>query len=103
LLTACHSSIKLPETIPVPPDLPAAISPAIAPPTGDTPATAEGEARRGALISADWPLGPRVRPVAGEHAMVVTSHPLASEVGVDVLRRAVTPSTPRSPWRSRWP
>jgi len=87
LLTACHSSIKLPETIPVPPDLPAAISPAIAPPTGDTPATAEGEAGRGALISADWPLGPRVRPVAGEHAMVVTSHPLASEVGVDVLRR----------------
>src|SRR2546430_11488877 len=34
-----------------------------------------------------WPLGLRVKPVTGEHAMVVTSHPLASDVGVDILRR----------------
>src|SRR5437763_12354400 len=35
----------------------------------------------------EWPLGGRVRAVSGEHAMVVTSHPLASQVGVDILRR----------------
>src|SRR6266566_6734583 len=35
----------------------------------------------------EWPLGRRVRAVSGEHAMVVTSHPLASEVGTDILRR----------------
>src|SRR5256886_5935471 len=34
-----------------------------------------------------WPLGLRVKPVTSEHAMVVTSHPLASDVGVDILRR----------------
>src|SRR5437660_12626033 len=35
----------------------------------------------------EWPLGRRVRAISGEHAMVVTSHPLASQVGVDILRR----------------
>src|SRR5919201_1412741 len=30
---------------------------------------------------------PETIPVTGEHAMVVTSHQLASDVGVDVLRR----------------
>src|SRR2546429_7108115 len=38
-------------------------------------------------IAPDWPLTQRVKSVAGEHAMVVTSHPLASDVGVDILRR----------------
>src|SRR5207245_7218301 len=41
----------------------------------------------GALIAPDWPLTQRVRSIAAEHAMVVTSHPLASDVGVDILRR----------------
>ena len=87
VLMACRSGIKLPETIPVTPDVPAPFPPAEAPP--ETPARpgAEERAARPALIAADWPLGQRVRPVAGEHAMVVTSHPLASDVGVDVLRR----------------
>src|SRR5438093_322157 len=89
LLTACRGGVKLPETIPVPPDVPAPISPAIAPPAVDTPAKPAAGVRAGrdALIAADWPLGLRVKPVAGAHAMVVTSHPLASDVGVDVLRR----------------
>src|SRR3989454_8052518 len=89
LLTACSGGVKPPETIPVPPDVPAPISPAIAPPAVDTPAKPAGGvvAGRDALIAADWPLGLRVKPVAGAHAMVVTSHPLASDVGVDVLRR----------------
>ncbi len=87
VLMACGSGIKLPETIPVTPDVPAPFPPAEAPP--ETPASpgAEERAARPALIAADWPLGQRVRPVAAEHAMVVTSHPLASDVGVDVLRR----------------
>src|SRR5947208_2949299 len=88
LLPACRGGVKLPETIPVPPDVPALIPPAIAPPAVDTPAKPAGGvvAGRDALIAADWPLGLRVKPVAGAHAMVVTSHPLASDVGVDVLR-----------------
>jgi gamma-glutamyltranspeptidase/glutathione hydrolase len=88
LLTACGGGIKPPETLPVAPGVPAT-PPAVAPPAVDTPArpAAGGAPARGALIPADWPLTQRVRPVAGEHAMVVTSHPLASDVGVDILRR----------------
>src|SRR4029077_16510200 len=41
----------------------------------------------GARFAPEWPLGHRVREVMGEHAMVVTSHPLASDVGVGILRR----------------
>jgi len=89
VLTACGGGIKAPETIPIPPDIPAPTSPAIAPPAVDTPArpAAGAVAAHGALIAADWPLGQRVKAVAGEHTMVVTSHPLASDVGVDILRR----------------
>src|SRR5690348_2974928 len=89
VLMACGSGIKLPETIPVTPDVPppAPFPPAEAPPESPAGPGAEERAARPALIAADWPLGQRVRPVAGEHAMVVTSHPLASDVGVDILRR----------------
>src|SRR2546426_7539434 len=63
VLMACGSGIKLPETIPVTPDVPAPFPPAEAPP--ETPARpgAEEQAARPALIAADWPLGQRVRPV----------------------------------------
>src|SRR2546425_11758617 len=87
VLMACGSGIKLPETIPVTPDVPASFPPPEAPPERPASPGAGERAARPALIAADWPLGQRVRPVAGEHAMVVTSHPLASDVGVDVLRR----------------
>src|SRR3989442_7955526 len=40
-----------------------------------------------ALIAADWALAGRAQAVAAPHAMVVSSHPLASEVGTDILRR----------------
>src|SRR5437660_11568865 len=50
-------------------------------------ATVFGETVGRVLIAADWPLTQRVKSVSGEHAMVVTSHPLASDVGVDILRR----------------
>ena len=88
LVTACRGGIKVPETIPVAPGVPGPLPPAIAVPAVDTSArpTAGGVAGR-ALIAPDWPLTQRVRSVAAEHAMVVTSHPLASDVGVDILRR----------------
>src|ERR1051325_4688436 len=89
LVLACRGGIKAPETIPVAPGVLDSIPPAIAPSPVDTSARAavqEGTPGR-ALIAAGWPLTQRVTPVTGEHAMVVTSHPLASDVGVDVLRR----------------
>ncbi|PYO99744.1 MAG: gamma-glutamyltransferase [Gemmatimonadetes bacterium] len=87
VLAACRSGIKLPETIPVTPGVLAPIPPAEAPPEAPARPAAEGGTARPALIATDWPLGQRVRAVAAEHAMVVTSHPLASDVGVDILRR----------------
>ncbi len=89
VLAACSGGMKVPETIPVVPVVPPPIPPVIAPPDVDTSArpAAGGEAADRALIAADWPLTQRIKSVAGEHAMVVTSHPLASDVGVDILRR----------------
>jgi gamma-glutamyltranspeptidase / glutathione hydrolase len=87
LLTACGGGIRSPETIAAAPGAP---TPAPAPAPGAPPAPgtpARPAAARPALIGAEWPLGQRARAVAGEHAMVVTSHPLASDVGVDILRR----------------
>ena len=40
-----------------------------------------------AVIPADWALTARAQPVAGSHAMVVSGHPLASAVGVEILRK----------------
>src|SRR5256885_10076623 len=89
LMLACRGGIKAPETIPVAPGVLDSIPPAIAPPAVDTSARAavQGGTPSRALIAADWPLTRRVTPVTGEHAMVVTSHPMASDVGVDMLRR----------------
>ena len=84
--TACTAGIKVPEILP---DT-VAVSGLSPTPIADVlPASGEPApfvAAPGARIAAEWPLGQRVREVVGEHAMVVTSHPLASEVGVDVLR-----------------
>src|SRR5436309_12470037 len=90
LVLACRGGIKAPETIPVAPGVLDSIPPAIAPPAVDTSArtaaSAAVVAAGGARTAPDWPLTQRVRSVTGEHAMVVTSHPLASDVGMDVLR-----------------
>src|SRR5690349_19540089 len=84
LVAACRGGAKLPETIPVTP-VPAGPPPgAVLAPDS---ARAAAQAVRAAHIAPGLPLGHRVSPVVGEHAMVVTSHPLASDVGVDVLRR----------------
>jgi len=85
LLTACGGGIKAPETIPIPDFVVGPVTPADTVPGPTTSSTAAGT--RDALIAAAWPLGQRVKAVTGEHAMVVTSHPLASDVGVDILRR----------------
>jgi gamma-glutamyltranspeptidase/glutathione hydrolase len=42
-------------------------------------------ASRRARINSAWPLA--AEPGSGEHAMVVSVHPLASQVGADILRR----------------
>jgi gamma-glutamyltranspeptidase/glutathione hydrolase len=87
LVTACRGGSKAPETIAVPAPAPPAIAP-LAVDTAATVAVPEGALTAGgALIAPDWPLTQRVKSVTGEHAMVVTSHPLASEVGVEILRR----------------
>ena len=87
LLTACGGGLKAPETIPVPAIDVAPIIPADTAPPGSTPASAAAAGTRDARIAPAWPLSLRVKAVTGEHAMVVTSHPLASDVGVDILRR----------------
>ena len=39
------------------------------------------------LVPATWALAGRATPVAGAHAMVVSGHPLASAVGLQILRQ----------------
>src|SRR5438094_10234220 len=82
LLVACARGTKPPETIPAAPSIPEA--PPLPPPSVE-PAPQPPAA--GPLIAAAWPLGERVRPVEGTHGVVVSSHQLASDVGVDILRR----------------
>ncbi|HEX4628740.1 MAG TPA: gamma-glutamyltransferase [Gemmatimonadales bacterium] len=83
LVVACGGGIKTPELSPAP-TIPADVAPPV-------PDVAAGPVPRPSppppIIAPEWPLGHRVGPVTGEHAMVVTSHQLASDVGVDVLRR----------------
>src|SRR6266566_82501 len=51
-----------------------------------SPATAGPTAIRGrAVIPTTWTL--RARPVTAPHAMVVSAHPLASQVGVEILQQ----------------
>jgi gamma-glutamyltranspeptidase/glutathione hydrolase len=50
-------------------------------------------AARGAVVTGrpvlppDWALAARAKPVTGAHAMVVSGHPLASQVGADILQQ----------------
>jgi gamma-glutamyltranspeptidase/glutathione hydrolase len=48
------------------------------PPAGPAPAS---------RISVDWAFGGRARVAHGDSAMVVSEHPVASEIGRDILRR----------------
>ena len=80
VLAACGHGAKPPEIAPVV-EMPDAVplpAPVVAPPAVPD---------RAPLIAPEWPLDSRVRAVEGAHAMVVTSHALASGVGLDILRR----------------
>src|SRR2546430_15325221 len=80
VLAACRHSVKPPDIAPAVdiPDVVPMPAPVVAPPAVPD---------RTPRIAPDWPLGSRVRAVEGAHAMVVTSHVLASGIGLDILRR----------------
>jgi gamma-glutamyltranspeptidase / glutathione hydrolase len=81
LLAACRAR-QLPELTPPP------VTPPIAAPAPEeVAAPAPAPAGRHPLIAAAWPLGALVTPRLAEHTMVVTSHPLATEVGLGVLQQ----------------
>src|SRR2546429_6631793 len=88
LLTACGGGIKAPETILVPPVASVPLTPVDTAPAEGTPASPAAAGTRGARIAPASPLGLRGKPVTGEHALVVTPHPLAGDVGGGILRRA---------------
>src|SRR6266550_1903793 len=85
LLTACSGSARAPTVVPAAPPAGGAVLPP-APTLPEAPAPSAA-APSPALVAPAWPLAERVSPVAAEHAIVVSSHRIASEVGVDVLRR----------------
>src|SRR2546430_1811375 len=86
LLGACaSSSVPAPQPAPTPSGAAAPATPA--PGVAPAPGPATDRATRRALIASDWPLTGRAKPVASHHAMVVSGHPLASDVGVAILRR----------------
>src|SRR2546427_8689320 len=78
-------SAPAPHPAPTPWGAAAPATPAPGVPPAPGPAT--DRATRRALIASDWPLTGRAKPVASRHAMVVSGHPLASDVGVAILRR----------------
>lgn len=82
LIIACARGTKPPEIAPVSPNIPEL--PTLPPPSVEPTQPA---ATPGPLIAAGWPLGERARPVEGEHGVVVSSHPIASNVGIEVMRR----------------
>src|SRR5712691_9629569 len=86
LLAACGGGVQPPELVPAGPGGPLPTAPA-APGAAPGPGPTTSAPAHRALIAADWALAGRAQPVAAPHAMVVSSHPLASEVGTDVLRR----------------
>src|SRR5438034_2744665 len=85
LLAGCGGGVQPPDLVPAGPGGPLPTAPA-APGAAPGPGPTTAPAHR-ALIAADWALAGRAQAVAAPHAMVVSSHPLASEVGTDVLRR----------------
>src|SRR6059036_4058367 len=86
LLAACaSSSVPAPQPAPTPSGAAAPATPA--PGVASAPGLASERTTRRALIASDWPLTGRAKPVASRHAMVVSGHPLASDVGVEILRR----------------
>jgi len=86
LLAACGGGVQPPELIPAGPGGPLPTAPA-APGAAPGPGPTTSAPAHRALIAADWALAGRAQAVTGSQAMVVSSHPVASEVGTDILRR----------------
>src|SRR6266581_3483657 len=86
LLAACGGGVQPPELAPAGPRGPLPTAPA-APGAAPGPGPTTAAPAHRALIAADWALAGRAQAVTAPHAMVVSSHPLASEVGTDILRR----------------
>src|SRR5436853_7851099 len=82
VVAACRRPGKPPGPTP-------AAAPAPRPPSilSAPPAAAVESAAPRALIDSSWPLEARAKPVTGAHAMVVSSHYLATQVGVSMLQR----------------
>ncbi len=80
LAIACGGSAKPSQPTP------SAEPPSPSPPPTAPVAEAESSGAR-PLFDREWPLPARVSPVEATHAMVVSSHRLATEVGVSVLQR----------------
>jgi len=83
VLAACGGAKPTPETTPG----------AAAPATATARARARGRVIRAdavvtgrPIVPVDWQFSDRVVSVTGAHAMVVSAHPLASQVGRDILR-----------------
>src|SRR5258708_12731517 len=67
----------------------AATTPPTTPPPGGGGAAGgagSGGVRGGAVVAGEGALATRAKPITGSHAMVVSGHPLASQVGVEILR-----------------
>src|SRR5205809_800047 len=86
VLAACGGGVQPPELIPAGPGGPLPTAPA-APGAAPGPGPTTSAPAHRALIAADWALAGRAQAVTGSQAMVVSSHPVASEVGTDILRR----------------
>jgi len=80
-LAACGGANPAPETTP------AAAAPARAPGRAHGGAVrADAVVTGRPIVPADWQFSDKVAPVTAAHAMVVSAHPLASQVGRDILR-----------------
>src|SRR5947208_15238898 len=87
LLAACGGA-RPPETIPLAPGgAPAPAGPAAAAPAG---ARADAIVTGRPIIPETWSLAGKGVAVSGPRAMVVSGHPLASQVGIEVLKQGGT-------------
>src|SRR5690242_5475724 len=80
---ACGGA-RLPETTPV---SPGAVPPTSSPGAAGTGAPVDAVLTGRPIIPDNWPLAGKGVPVAGRRAMVVSGHPLASEVGIEIIKQ----------------
>src|SRR5437762_13844710 len=84
VLAACGGGARPPETTPAPP--PAVAAAPAAHPTAPG-ARADAIVTGRPIIPETWSLAGKSVAVSGPRAMVVSGHPLASQVGIEVLKQ----------------